>query len=87
MKKNSKDPKTITCAVRLDLPLYQRLVDTSKKTHQNMSDILRLGLIKQLDETRKQFLVEQIANEKLESELAQVQKLKGELQDLIKKHA
>ena len=52
-----------------------------------MSDILRLGLIKQLDETRKQFLVEQIANEKLESELAQVQKLKGELQDLIKKHA
>jgi len=87
MKNDDREPKTITCAVRLDLPLYQRLRDTSKKTHQNMSDILRLGLIKQLDETRKQFLIEEIANEKLESELAQVQKLKGELQDLIKKHA
>jgi predicted DNA-binding protein len=87
MKINDKDPKTITCAVRLDLPLYQRLRDTSKKTHQNMSDLLRLGLIKQLDETRKQFLVEEIANEKLEQELVQVKQLKADLQNLIKKHA
>lgn len=85
--KNSKDAKTITCAVRLDLPLYERLHKTSRETKHNMSDILRQGLLKELDFIRKQQLLEKIETEKLEKELAEVRQLKSQLQVLIKKHA
>lgn len=76
--------KTVTCAVRLDKPLYDRLVEAAERTHQTFSDVIRLGLIKQLEETEKKEIEKEIEMDKLKAELAQVQKLREEMQSIIK---
>ena len=75
--------KTVTCAVRLDKPLYDRLVESANHTHQTLSDVIRLGLLKQLEEQEKSSLQKELEMDKLKAELAQVQKLKEEMQSLL----
>ena len=82
---NPTEPKLITCAVRLDKPLYDRLVESAKETHSTLSDVIRTGLLKQLDDVRKESLQKEIELSSLESELAQVRKLKSEMETLLKK--
>ena len=77
--------KTVTCAVRLDKPLYDRLVESARQTHQTLSDVIRLGLIKQLEDSEKATLEKQLEMDKLKGELAQVQKLKEEMEALLSK--
>jgi len=86
-KQKPTEPKLITCAVRLDKPLYDRLVDAANNTHQTLSEVIRAGLIKQLDDVRKETMQKEIEMNSLESELAQVRKLKLEMENLLKNKA
>ena len=76
-------PKTITCAVRLDKPLYDRLVESAKVSHKSLSEVIRAGLLKQLDDERKAVIQRDIEMNSLENELSKVQKLKKQMEELI----
>ena len=76
-------PKTITCAVRLDKPLYDKLVESAAFTHQTLSEVIRAGLLIQLD--LKEELRRDIDLCSLENELSQVRKLKLEMETLLQK--
>jgi len=77
--------KNITCAVRLDKPLYDRLVDIAEKSHKTLSEIIRAGIVNELDRRRKEVMKKELENESLENELAQVRKLKSEMEALLAK--
>jgi len=91
MKNEDKSgaPKTITCAVRLDKPLYDRLVSSANASHKSLSEVIRAGLLKQLDDERKKIMKRDIEMSSLENELNQVRKLKLEMETLLdkRKHA
>ena len=78
-------PKTITCAVRLDKPLYDKLVESAAFTHQTLSEVIRAGLLIQLDLNKKEELRRDIDLCSLENELSQVRKLKLEMETLLQK--
>ena len=80
---NAGAPKTITCAVRLDKPLYDRLVDSAKASHKSLSEVIRAGLLKQLDDEKKELIKRDIEMSSLENELSKVRKLKEEMEELI----
>tara|TARA_B100000902_G_C27143927_1_gene830120 strand:- start:309 stop:575 length:267 start_codon:yes stop_codon:yes gene_type:complete len=75
--------KTITCAVRLDKPLYDRLTKAAHQTHQTLSDVIRLGLLHQLESIEKDSLAKAIEMDKLKTELAKVQQLRTELESIL----
>ena len=72
-------------AVRLDKPLYDRLVDIAEKSHKTLSEIIRAGIVNELDRRRKEVMKKELENESLENELAQVRKLKAEMEALLAK--
>ena len=77
--------KNITCAVRLDQPLYDRLVDIAEKSHKTLSEIIRAGIVNELDRRRKEVMQKELEEQSLENELAQVRKLKAEMEALLAK--
>ena len=77
--------KNITCAVRLDKPLYDRLVEVAEKSHKTLSELIRAGIVNELDRRRKEVMQKELENESLENELAQVRKLKAEMEALLAK--
>lgn len=87
MKKLKENPevKNVTCAVRLDKPLYDRLVEVSEKSHKTLSEIIRAGILNELDRRRKELITKELEMSSLEKELAQVRQLKEELTQIIDK--
>lgn len=83
--KNSSSEKNITCAVRLDKPLYDRLVEVAEKSHKTLSEIIRAGIVNELDRRRKEVIKKELEEQSLENELAQVRKLKIEMEELLAK--
>ena len=79
----SDQVKNVTCAVRLDKPLYDRLVDVAAKSHKTLSELIRAGIMHELEERSKEVLQKELEMTKLEEELAQVRKLKIEMEQLI----
>ena len=81
----SDEVKNVTCAVRLDKPLYDRLVDVAAKSHKTLSEMIRAGIMHELEERSKEVLQKELEMTKLEEELVQVRKLKIEMEKLIAK--
>lgn len=79
--------KNVTCAVRLDKPLYDRLIAISQKSHKTLSEIIRSGIVAELDKRTKQVLQSEIEMTTLEKELDQVRKLKSEMEALLERRA
>lgn len=77
--------KNVTCAVRLDKPLYDRLIDISQKSHKTLSEIIRSGIVAELEKRTKEVLQSELDMTVLEQELAQVRKLKEEMEALLKR--
>ena len=83
----SDEVKNVTCAVRLDKPLYDRLVGVAAKSHKTLSEMIRAGIMHELEERSKEVLQKELEMTKLEEELAQVRKLKIEMEKLIAKQS
>ena len=81
--KTTTEVKNVTCAVRLDKPLYDRLVNISEQSHKTMSELIRAGIIRELEDVSRDVMKREIESSQLENELAQVRKLKKEMEDLI----
>jgi hypothetical protein len=81
MKTN--EVKNVTCAVRLDKPLYDRLVEVSEKSHKTLSEIIRAGILNELELRRKELMHKELEMTELENELNQVRKLKGQMEELL----
>mgnify|MGYP000580561647 CR=1 FL=1 len=56
----SDEVKNVTCAVRLDKPLYDRLVDVAAKSHKTLSEMIRAGIMHELEERSKEVLQKEI---------------------------
>ena len=84
---DTTEVKNVTCAVRLDKPLYDRLVEVSKKSHKTMSELIRAGILKELENVSKDVMQRELEMSSLENELNQVRKLKEEMETLLKKKA
>ena len=83
--KGRAEVKNVTCAVRLDKPLYDRLVEVSEQSHKTLSEIIRAGILNELDRRRKELINKELEMNSLENELAQVRKLKEQLSQIIDK--
>lgn len=83
----TNEVKNVTCAVRLDKPLYDRLVEVSEKSHKTLSEIIRAGILHELEVRRKEVLEKELEMTTLENELAQVRKLKDQMEDLLRRKA
>ena len=81
----TNEVKHVTCAVRLDKPLYDKLVEVSQKSHKTLSEVIRAGIIKELELLHHEVLEKELAMTKLEEELMQVRKLKEEMEAMLAK--
>ncbi len=81
----TNEVKNVTCAVRLDKPLYDRLVGISQKSHKTLSEIIRAGILQELDQQQTALVKKELEMTELENELNQVRKLKEEMETLLSK--
>lgn len=84
---NTTEIKNVTCAVRLDKPLYDRLVEVSKQSHKTMSEMIRAGILRELEDVSNTVMKRELERSQLENELSQVRQLKEEMETLLKKQA
>ena len=84
---DTNEVKNVTCAVRLDKPLYDRLVTVSKESHKTMSELIRAGILRELEDVSNAVMRKELERSTLENELNQVRKLKEEMETLLKKEA
>jgi len=94
MKKNLKEPgvKDITCAVRFNISMYNRLKETAEQEGLSLSDIIRQALTKFMEEHSKSLLEKKLEEIELKKKVKEATSgedasLRAVLPDLLDKTA
>ena len=71
-KKNTREHKDVTCAVRIPPSLYAQLQQAAEITQSSLSDLIREAMIEKINEIKERELERRLKHEKIRAQLAEL---------------